>query len=156
MRKWIQRLRGTVGMAVTWGAGWFGGAVAWLTLALWGEAPLDMILGVSVGIGVAGLVAGAGFAVVLGVAGRNRTLEQLRYLRIASFGALGAMLASSPLLMGIPLELAVRVFGVAGALGAVSSVVTLAIAKAAGRRPVGRLGGGDPDVPARVRPASHG
>ena len=85
-------------------------------------------------VGAAGVISGFGFSFVLGLAGRRSTLDELTYLRVASLGALGSMVAWAPLILmmrGAPI---VPILSILGALGAVSSAGTLAIARV-GERP---------------------
>lgn len=126
---WIRRIRGVVGVATTWGAGWFAAGGAWFGLRLWGTASLASILGLAMQVGAAGLLAGAGFAVALTVMGRRRTMGQLTYPRVALAGALGGALVWAPFALVGAGALAGTIVSMAGLLGAVSSVVTLGIAR---------------------------
>ena len=115
---WLRRLRGALGMAVTWG-------IAWAVPAL--------LVGVPAWI-LAGMIAGAGFSVALGIAESRSGLDQLTPKRVAIWGAVGTVGAS---LVAMPLFLmisggALKVLpflGVVGVLGAGSAAGTLAIAR---------------------------
>lgn len=120
MKRWLRRLRGAVGMALTWGVAW---------------AVPGLLVGVPQWI-LVGLIAGAGFSVVLGIAERRHRLEELSLPRVAAWGAVGAVgsaLVAMPLLLLISGgALAVLPFlSVVAGLGAGSAAGTLAIARKA-------------------------
>lgn len=130
MSSLLRRLRGLVGMAVTWGAGWFGvSAVGW-GIALWGQVPLGVILNLAAGVGLAGAIAGAGFAVIVGIAERRHSFEEISFLRFAAWGALGGILVGLPFIGElIYVGYLGPFFGILGGLGASSAAGTLALAR---------------------------
>jgi hypothetical protein len=95
--QWLRRIRGAVGMGLTWAAAWalFGVLIGVASIVLpglpWGaffelfDAPLPALA-------VPGFVGGVLFAVVLGVAGRRRRFDELSLPRFAAWGALGGLL----------------------------------------------------------------
>lgn len=97
MTKWIQRIRGALGMGVTWAIAWAaaGLAIGVASIALPGlpwnaffavfDAPLPALA-------VPGFFAGAFFSTVLGVAGRGRSFRELSLLRFTAWGAVGGLL----------------------------------------------------------------
>ena len=87
MNKWLKRIRGAVGVGLTWAVGWgFVGAL----MGLWLQRPGGVVAS-SVGIALAGFLSGGAFSVVLGLAGRRRTFEEMSLPRFAGFGALATL-----------------------------------------------------------------
>src|SRR3990170_5327621 len=93
MNKWLRRIRGAIGMGVTWALGWaIVGILIGVTsmllpgLPFWDsffrvfDAPLPAAA-------LPGFFAGAFFSIVLGIAGRRRRFAELS---LPLFGALGA------------------------------------------------------------------
>lgn len=121
MRKWLRRIRGVIGTALTWGVGWS-------LVGLAGGVPV-------LNWGVPGVIAGAGFAVALAIAGRRRTLSEIPVWSAAGWGALGtvgAVLVATPLLfLMMPALKIVPFIGVLAVLGAGSGAGTLAVARRA-------------------------
>jgi len=138
MSKWLKRIRGAVGMGVTWALAWSfvcavgalqglvfgalnGGAVYFVNSVLW--------------FALAGLIGGSAFSVVLGIAGRRHTFDDLSLPRFAGWGALSALLMFVPTaaLLGVQLltpEALVTTALVVG-LGAGSAAGSLALARRA-------------------------
>ncbi|MDF1502372.1 hypothetical protein [Roseisolibacter sp. H3M3-2] len=88
-------------------------------------------------LAVVGFVAGVLFAVILGVAARNRRFEQFTFPQFAGLGALaGAVVSVLALLTGAPLAIPV-ILTLAGTLGGAGSLL---VARVAERR--GLLAGG--------------
>jgi hypothetical protein len=98
--QWLRRIRGAVGMGLTWAAGWavFGILIGVTSrvfpdLPFWDaffrvfDAPLPALA-------VPGFFGGALFSVVLGVAGRNRRFHELSLPRFTGWGATGGLLLS--------------------------------------------------------------
>jgi len=96
----LRKIRGLLGMGVTWGTLWAGigagvGAVLGvLSPELWavGNPVLDWALG----MGLYGLVSGVGFGKLLSFAEGQKTLRELSLRRVAVWGVLGS--AAVPLL----------------------------------------------------------
>ncbi len=76
MRKWMRRIRGAVGLGLTWAAAWFGGGA--IVGLLFGGG-FATIIPVSVVFAVMGFIGGAAFSGVLGIAERRRTLMRCRF-----------------------------------------------------------------------------
>ncbi len=100
MKKWLRRIRGAVGMGVTWAAGWalvvvLMGATTILLpgtgLEVIFEAADDELLMVMVLPAFAG---GMVFSTVLGIAGRRRRFDELSLPQFAAWGAIGGLLLS--------------------------------------------------------------
>ncbi len=97
MKSWLRRIRGAVGMGLTWAVGWalFGVLIGITSLLLPGllwdrffevfDAPLPALA-------VPGFVGGAFFSTVLGIAGRRRRFDELSLPRFAAWGAVGGLL----------------------------------------------------------------
>ena len=99
MTTWLGRVRGAVGMGLTWAVGWavagvmIGAAsnvtpwLPWDSFFQVFDAPLTMLA-------IPGFIAGTLFSAVLGVAGRRRRFDELSLPRFAAWGALGGLLLS--------------------------------------------------------------
>lgn len=130
VRKFLRRLRGIVGTALTWGVGW---VVANALLCLVTGVPLQFLGPLSGTAMFQGFLAGGTFATILSIAERKRTLEELSLPRVALWGGIGGMLIgflAFPFMVsqGFPLArmfLPVVVDGLIGA-GFASGSVTLA------------------------------
>ncbi|HEU4996016.1 MAG TPA: hypothetical protein VFT29_14430 [Gemmatimonadaceae bacterium] len=98
MNRWLRRVRGAVGMGLTWAVGWalvglmigltsrlLPGLPWWNSFFRFFDAPLPALA-------VPGFVGGALFSVVLGIAGRRRRFSELSLPRFAAWGALGGLL----------------------------------------------------------------
>jgi hypothetical protein len=148
MKKWLRRIRGAVGMGLTW-------AVVW--------APVAVLIGLFVdpdgsmdemwpAIGAySGFLGGVAFSVVLGIAARRRSLDELPLARVAAWGALAGLLVGVlPFTIGEPATerplwlLAGVVIGSITLVSAVSAAGSLALARRAEQRE--SLGAGA-DVP---------
>lgn len=90
MRRGLRRIRGAVGMGVTWAAaGSLAGAVARWVLGIETDAPLPLLFGMF------GLVAGGTFSALLVLTQRRRTFDQMSLPRFAGWGAVGGLLLSA-------------------------------------------------------------
>lgn len=157
MKKWLRRVRGAVGLGITW-------ALCW--------APVAVLIGFIVdpdnsmdemwpAIGAyPGFLGGVVFSIVLGVAARHRRLDELSVPRTAAWGALaGVIVGALPFLIGDATTdrvwlLATVVIGTITALSAASAAGSLALAQRAERRAVSSratapslVGEGQPGVP---------
>ncbi len=92
MKRWLRRIRGAVGMGLTWAVGWalFGVLIGIASLLLPG-LPWDLFFEVFdaplPALAVRGFVGGAFFSTVLGIAGRRRRFDELSLPRFAAWGA---------------------------------------------------------------------
>jgi hypothetical protein len=132
MGNFLRRLRGAVGIAVTWGALWAAIGVV-LTLAIGVLRPEEIDPGEGPGkvaavLGLVGFLSGLGFAGLLYVGEKRRTIRELSLGRVALWGALGA--AAIPALMGAP----VGEGWITGILGGVFAVASVAVARRAALR----------------------
>ena len=95
MKKWLRRIRGALGIGLTWGiTGFLAGAVIELIHNVWPNP-----LGAAVDIWPAvlaypGFLGGVAFSAVLGIAGRRRRFDELSMPRFALWGAVGGLLVS--------------------------------------------------------------
>lgn len=102
LRKWLRKIRGIVGMGALWGAiGMVSGAVVGGLESLFSRMPvLASMLGPAIELGVLGLLAGSGFAVVFTALEGRRTLSELSLFRAALWGGIaGAALPATFLLI---------------------------------------------------------
>ena len=131
MKKWLRRIRGAVGIGLTWAAAWFGAGMALLLVVGIGAADVPFPLF----FGLLGFLAGTMFSGVLGMLAGRRRLDQMSLPRFAWSGALGGLLLSGivALAAGADGEFVVvaPVFALAGAISAAG---TLALARKAEKR----------------------
>ena len=100
MGKWLRRIRGAVGMGLTWALGWavvglligvtsklLPGLPFWDSFFRVFDAPLPAAA-------VPGFFAGAFFSIVLGIAGRRRRFAELSLPLFGALGAVGGVMLS--------------------------------------------------------------
>lgn len=97
MGRWLRRIRGAVGMGLTWAVGWaFAGLLVGVTSKLLPWVPLDWFFEVFdaplPAFAIPGFVAGVFFSAVLGIAGRSRRFRELSLPRFAAWGVAGGVL----------------------------------------------------------------
>lgn len=136
MSRWLSRLRGALGMGVTWGLAWgiagvligvawtIGIPLGWFVEVF--DAPLPALA-------IPGFFAGTAFSLVLGIAGRNRRFDELSLPKFAAWGALGGVLLSLlPLAeIGLFTPVGAVIAGTLGLMSAGSAVGTLLLARGA-------------------------
>lgn len=131
MKKWLRRMRGAIGMGLTWAAAWFGAGLILLLVVGFGAADVPFPLF----FGLLGFLAGATFSGVLGTVEGRRRFEQMSLPRFAGWGALGGLLLSGILVLATGLGGEFLVLGPVFALaGAGSAAGTLALARRAQER----------------------
>jgi hypothetical protein len=86
MKNWLRRIRGAIGIGLTWGAAWFAAGLVFMVVAA--PHPENPFF---VAWGVLGFVAGLTFAALLGLIERRRGIDQLSLKRVASWGAVGGL-----------------------------------------------------------------
>ena len=97
MKRWLRRIRGAVGMGLTWAAGW---ALVGVLIGLSWSLGLPMGWFVEVfdaplpALAIPGFVGGVLFSTVLRIAGRRRRFDELSLPRFAAWGAVGGLLLS--------------------------------------------------------------
>ncbi len=144
MTKWLKRIRGAVGMGLTWALVWAPVAVL-IGFAIDPDGSMDEMWPV---IGAyPGFLGGVVFSVVLAIAARRRSLDELSLPRVAAWGAFAGLLVGSlPFLIGestseIPAwMLAVVVIGSITGLSAASAAGSLALARMGERRALAGAG----------------
>ena len=97
LKKWLRRIRGAVGMGLTWAAGWaLGGVLIGVTSVLLPGLPWESFFEVFdaplPALAIPGFFGGAFFSMVLGIAGRRRRFDELSLRRFAVWGAVGGLL----------------------------------------------------------------
>ena len=161
MKKWLKRIRGAVGMGLTWAATWsVVGTLLWwaANLLIVGNpstfiGPFALTVGALVIFGEVGFIGGAIFSVVLGIAEGRRRFDQMSLPRFAAWGALAGLLMSMLALTAgswqmVPQNLII--LSLMPLMGAGSSAGSLALARRAdpllesGER-VGLIKGASPD-----------
>ncbi len=141
MNDWLRRIRGAVGMGLTWAVGW--GLVGGLI-----ELILNLVPGPDLGhivdmwpqtLGMIGFVGGVTFSVVLRIAAGRRRFDELSLPGFTALGAVGGLLlGTAAIAMGVggaePLWLRGAVLLVPPTLlSAASAAGTLALARMAER-----------------------
>jgi hypothetical protein len=98
--KWLRKLRGLLGVGLTWGLLWGAiGAAIGLVVGLLDPGAWTLANPVAewaLGLGVYGVVSGVGFGGLLSLGEGKRTLRDLSLRRVALWGVLGS--AAVPLL----------------------------------------------------------
>ena len=94
MRKWLRRIRGGIGIGLTWAITWFSAGIIWRFLVGFppGDVPFPLIFG------ALGFLTGATFSGVLGVVEGRRRFDQMSVPRFTALGAVAGLLFSVPLL----------------------------------------------------------
>ena len=128
MQNWTKRLRGAIGIGLTWGAAWSAAGMVLLLIVGIGAADVPFPLF----FGLLGFLAGTAFAGILGVVARRRRFDQMSLPRFAGWGALGGVvLAGAMRILVGPDASFVGLGALFGAAGAVSATGTLALARRA-------------------------
>jgi hypothetical protein len=102
MKKWLRRIRGAIGMGLTWAAVWGGvGTITMLGFLLVTgsrpDAPFPLVFGVF------GFVAGVIFSGVLGVVEGRRGFDRMSLPRFAAWGATAGFLLSAAFVLAVSL-----------------------------------------------------
>jgi hypothetical protein len=99
MSKWLGRIRGAIGMGLTWAVAWalvglligvssiLLPGLPWNSFFAFFDAPLPTLA-------VPGFFGGALFSIVLSIAGRRRRFDELSLPRFTAWGSLGGVLLS--------------------------------------------------------------
>jgi hypothetical protein len=103
VKKWLRRIRGAVGMGLTWAAAWFGAGMIMLLgfLLVTGSTGADVPY--PLGFGAFGFVAGVTFSGVLGLVEGRRRFDQMSLPRFAGWGAVGGFLLSAVFVLAVAL-----------------------------------------------------
>src|SRR5918911_1038473 len=90
MRKWLRRIRGAIGMGVTWAAAWCAaGFVPRWVFGVESDLPFPLLFG---GLG---FIAGVTFSGLLVLTEGRRRFDQASLPRFAGWGAMGGLLLSA-------------------------------------------------------------
>ncbi len=132
VQKWIRRIRGAIGMGLTWAFAWF--AAGMVLLAIVGLDAADVPFPLF--FGLLGFLAGVTFSGILGLVEGRRSFDEMSLPRFAAWGGLGGFLFSSLFVLATGLGADAflglgAVFAVAGASCAAGS---LALARRANDR----------------------
>jgi hypothetical protein len=90
MGKWLRRIRGAIGMGITWGVAW--GVVGSVPRWLFGfntDVPFPLVFG------VLGFIAGVIFSGLLMLTEGRRGFDEMTLPRFAAWGAMGGFLLSA-------------------------------------------------------------
>ena len=133
MKRWMRRVRGALGIALSWAVAWFGAGALVGILFFGGGLDLATLFN-GILFGVAGFIGGGTFGGLLVLAEGRRTFDQMSLPRFAVWGALGGLIMSELFLgMGRPFTMTFGlVDGVVAFMGAASAAGSLAIARRAG------------------------
>ncbi len=135
MKKWLRRIRGALGMGLTWAVAWLGvGAIIGLVTAV--LSPASTLSGLAVWVGFValfGFIGGAIFSTVLGIAEGRRRFDEMSLPRFAAWGAVGGLLVTlvMALVFGDPVMGLLGPASVLTLLGAGSAAGSLALARRA-------------------------
>lgn len=141
MKQWFQRMRGAIGIGLTWAAAWapVGALTGWVTAMVLGF-PLGVVTAnYALLFGALGFIGGGIFSTVLSLAEGRRSFDQLSLPRFVAWGALGGLLlgglaVTAGLLGGGVTLLGAVITGASTLLGAGSAGGTLALARAGKRQ----------------------
>ena len=130
MKKWLKRIRGAVGTALLWAAGWSGVGLVFALLGLFGTlAPAEYAVFAGV-FAVMGFISGAAFSAVLGIAEGRRTFDEMSLPRFAGWGALGGVLLQL-VMVGLGQPISVVMIGLSALMASGSAAGSLALARRA-------------------------
>ncbi|MEM7416482.1 MAG: hypothetical protein AAF389_13340 [Gemmatimonadota bacterium] len=140
MKSWLRRIRGAVGVGVTWAAGWglFGG-LFWLART-WSEFGVDVAASLGAQYAALGFVGGLTFSAALRLKEGRRRFDELSLPAFSAMGALGGLVIGAGYmgaltLLGLNqtpgiLAALVEFTGITTALGAACAGGSLAVARA--------------------------
>jgi hypothetical protein len=131
MGKWLQRVRGAIGMGFTWAAAWFSvGFVPRWVFGIESDLPFPLLFG---GLG---FIAGVTFSALLVLSEGRRRFDQMSLPRFAAWGAAGGLLLSALFVRGTSLGLGqvAAISTTFAVVCAASATGSLALARRATRR----------------------
>ncbi len=143
MKQWLKRVRGAVGIGLTWAAAWAPlGAITGLVTGTVIGLPLSVVIpNYAVTFSVLGFVGGTIFSTVLTLAEGRRSFSRLSVPRFVALGAFGGLLLGG-LAVGLGLFgagatiLGAVITAASALLGAGSAASTLVIARASHSQPL--------------------
>jgi hypothetical protein len=95
MKNWMRRIRGAIGMGLTWAVAWFGAGMILMLGFLLATGSTGADVPYPLGFGAFGFVAGVAFSGVLGLVEGRRRFDQMSLPRFAGWGAAGGFLLSA-------------------------------------------------------------
>ena len=99
MRKSLRRIRGAIGMGLTWGAAWgAAGTILAVVTRFKADAPFPLIFA------VLGFIAGVIFSAILALTESRRGFDQMSLPRFAGWGAVSGLLLSGIFVVGAALR----------------------------------------------------
>ena len=140
MKGLLRRLRGAIGMGLTWAVGWIPvGALFGVGLSVVGVEPAGLLGAAGMGamvFGGLGFIGGGIFSVLLRLADGRRRFDQLSLPRFTVLGGLGGLLLGGVAGLAVfgspgPQVVDAVFVGIITLLGAGSAAGTLALARAA-------------------------
>ncbi len=145
----LRRVRGAIGMGITWAAAWsvVGGVPRWV-FGIPSELPFPILFG---GLG---FVAGVTFSGLLMLTEGRRRFDQMSLPRFSGWGALGGLLMAALFVRGAGYGLmeTVAISGTFVVASAASAAGSLAIARRAMKR---ELSAGGEDAPGELSGAEN-
>ena len=142
MKGWLKRVRGAIGVGVTWAAGWgLGGGLIWLTRTF-SEFGFDVALVLGGQYALIGFLGGVTFSAILRFTDGRRRFDELRIPKFAGWGGLGGLLIGGAYIgllsvlfgQGFDAPTVVEFLGITTLFGAGSASGSLAIARIADDR----------------------
>lgn len=131
MKKWLRRIRGAVGIGLTWAAAWFGAGLILLLVVGVGAADVPFPLF----FGLLGFLAGVTFSGVLGLLEGRRRFDQMSLPRFAGWGGVGGFLLAGIFVVAAGLAGELLVLGPVFALSSAACAAgSLALARMAQHR----------------------
>jgi hypothetical protein len=95
MKGWLRRIRGAVGMGLTWAiAGFVAGMGIELIHNVWPNSIGSAVDIWPAALAYPGFLGGIAFSAVLGIAARRRRFDELTVPRVAAWGAIGGLFVS--------------------------------------------------------------
>lgn len=138
MKSWLRRIRGAIGLGLTWAAGWapIGAVTGWLTGMVFGFPLGAVVVNYATLFAVLGFTGGTLFSGILRLTEGRRRFDQLSLPRFTVWGALGGMILGSAgvaiSLLGAGIgSLGAAIVGTTTLLGAGSAAGSLALARTA-------------------------
>lgn len=134
MKRWMRKVRGAIGMGLTWATAWFTAGMVLLLIV--GPDAADVPFPLF--FGLLGFLAGVTFSAILGIAERRRRFDQMSIPRFATWGAVGGLLFAAAFASAASLGLGTLAVlaPVFAASGAACAGGTLALARRAADRQV--------------------
>lgn len=131
MKKWLRRVRGAIGIGLTWAAGW---TVLGMLSMIFADSVLDFDSSVvDIWIPVfayPAFLGGVAFSAVLGLAGGRRRLDEMSLPRFAGWGALGGLLLAVVIMAALSFSRVSLVVGsIVTVMCAASAAGSLALAR---------------------------